>query len=75
MYNTQYNLFAKVSSFVAGGKATPDEEKCPPLGITYGGIWYQADKSKERKFYNLQEFDHLLTQVFFSVRFMLHHSL
>lgn len=66
MYNTQYNLFAKVYSFIAGGKATPGEEKCPPLGITYGGIWYQPDKSKERKFYNLQDFDHLLTQAFSS---------
>lgn len=30
MYNTQYNLFAEVYSFIAGGKATPGEEKYPP---------------------------------------------
>ena len=29
----QYDLFAKVYSFLVGGKAVPGEEKCPPMGI------------------------------------------
>ena len=27
----QYELFAKVYSFLVGGKATPGEEECPPI--------------------------------------------
>ncbi len=29
----QYDLFAKVYSFLAGGEAITGEEKCPPFGI------------------------------------------
>ena len=60
----QYDLFAKVYSFLVGGKAVPGEEKCPPMGIRYGGIWYRPENLKERRFYNWHEFDDLLTQAF-----------
>ena len=60
----QYDLFAKVYSFLVEGKAVPGEEKCPPMGIRYGGIWYRPENLEERRFYNWHEFDDLLTQAF-----------
>jgi len=60
----QYDLFARVYSFLAGGEAIPGEEECPPLGIKYGGIWYQPGNMKERTFYNFHEFKDLLTKAF-----------
>ncbi|MDL1985618.1 MAG: hypothetical protein LWX54_15805 [Deltaproteobacteria bacterium] len=60
----QYDLFAKVYSFLVEGKAVPGEEKCPPMGIRYGGIWYRPENLEERQFYNWHEFDYLLTQAF-----------
>ena len=62
----QYDLFAKVYSFLVGGKAVPGEEECPPMGIKYSGIRYQSEDMKEGIFYNWHEFDDLLTQAFFS---------
>ena len=52
----------KVYSFLVEGKAVPGEEKCPPMGISYGGIWYRPENLEERRFYNWHEFDDLLTQ-------------
>jgi len=61
-YSEQLDLFATVYTYIAGGKATPDRKECPPLGIEYGGIWYQSDNSNERKFYTHHDFNDLLTQ-------------
>ena len=65
-YPEQYDLFAKVYSFLAGGEAIAGEEECPPMGIKYGGIWYQPGNMKERTFYNLHKFEDLLTKAFSS---------
>lgn len=62
--NRQYHLFAKVYSYLVGGKAVPGEEECPPMGIKYGGIWYQPGGLKESQFHNLQEFEDMLAQAF-----------
>jgi Fe-S-cluster containining protein len=62
----QYDLFANVYSFLAGGEATPGEEKCPPFGFKYGGIWYRPEGQEKKQFYSLQEFHDLLVQVFIS---------
>ncbi|MBC8462296.1 MAG: YkgJ family cysteine cluster protein [Deltaproteobacteria bacterium] len=62
----QYDLFAKVYSFLAGGEAIAGEEKCPPFGLKYGGIWYRPGFLEEKEFYSLQEFHDLLAQAFIS---------
>jgi len=42
------------------------EEKCPPFGLKYGGIWHRPGVLEEREFYSFQEFHDLLAQAFIS---------
>ena len=60
----QNHLFAEVYAFLAGGEAVAGEEKCPPFGLMYVGIWYQPSVLEERVFYSLQDFAELLAQAF-----------
>ena len=60
----QNELFAKVYSYLVGGKATPGEKECSPIGIKYGGIWHQPQGLEENIFYTWHDFQDVLSQAF-----------
>jgi len=62
----QYDLFAEVYTSLVGGEVVVGEEKCPPFGLKYHGIWYRAGVLEEKEFYSLQDFPDLLAQAFIS---------
>lgn len=60
----QYDLIAKVYSFLTNNKAWIGEKKCPPFGINYEGIWIQTKNSEDNIFHTFHDFDDLLIKSF-----------